>query len=248
MKTHQDNLLEKNRDFYEEIWSSAWLLEAHKYNTWPLVEALLKTHKSPIEIAPGLRPRLPTKGTTFVDISHAAIKTVNSHGGMGTNASISALPFADDTFDLICALDIIEHVEDDQSALAELTRISTDSATLVLSAPLHPDLWTPFDDMVGHYRRYEPNRLITLLEKNEFYVEKSAVFGMKPKSSRLVDVGMWFLKHNPNRAMWWYNRVFPYVAQRQKPLELYEGIIPTDDIAELLIVCSRQKAHPTKRH
>ena len=36
---------------------------------------------------------------------------------------VSSLPFSDGTFDLVCALDIIEHVDDDDSALSELVRV-----------------------------------------------------------------------------------------------------------------------------
>ncbi|MBP8030439.1 MAG: hypothetical protein KAY78_04660, partial [Pseudomonadales bacterium] len=66
-----------------------------------------------------------------------------------------------------------------------------------------------------------------------------AVFGMKPKSSRLVDIGMWFLKHRRKRAMWWYNRVLPFTVRFQKPLQLLSGLMPTDDIAEVFLVCKR---------
>lgn len=242
MTKNNHDLLEKNRHLYDEIWGGGWLLEADQYNTWPLIESLLKEHTSRLEVAPGLRPRLPTRGTTFVDVSQAALDALKKHGGKTACASISHLPFPDQTFDLICALDIIEHVEDDESALTELARVASDGARLILSTPLHPDLWTPFDEFVGHYRRYEPSRILALLEKNGFLVSQSAIFGMKPKSSFIVNLGMWFLKHHPKRAMWWYNRVFPHIARRQAPLELKDGLITMDDIGEIFVICEYRKS------
>lgn len=241
MSSSDSDFFKKNLDVYDGLWSGAWLLEAQHYNTWPLVKSLLPKHRRRIEIAPGLRPRLPTQGTTFVDISHAALGVLKQHKGATIGASICELPFPDSSFDLLCALDIVEHVEDDERAISELSRIAADNATLLLSTPLHPKWWTPFDEFVGHYRRYEPSRLLALLEKNGFTIQQSAIFGMKPKSSRLVNVGMWFLKHQPKRAMWWYNRIFPHIARRQKPLTLMDGVPSMDDIGEIFMVCKRRQ-------
>ncbi|MFX4906866.1 methyltransferase domain-containing protein, partial [Acinetobacter baumannii] len=77
-----------------------------------------------------------------------------------TLAAVTALPFASDTFDLVCALDIIEHVDDEIGALKEITRVARRGGTLLISTPLHPSRWTAFDDFVGHKRRYEPARLL----------------------------------------------------------------------------------------
>ncbi|WP_216825071.1 class I SAM-dependent methyltransferase [Agarilytica rhodophyticola] len=233
------NLLEKNRQVYDSLWDGAWLLEAHHYNTWPLVNSLLSQHSRRLEVAPGLRPRLPIDNTHFVDISFAALDTLKQNGGKTSIASICNLPFENNSFDLICALDIIEHVEDDEAAISELSRVAADETTLLLSTPLHEKWWTPFDDFVGHYRRYEPSHLIKLLKDNGFEVQKSAIFGMKPKSSRITDIGMWFLKNDSKRAMWWYNRIFPYVARRQKPLDLMDGLPNMNDIGEIFLVCKK---------
>lgn len=244
MTTNNNEIVQKNRHLYDGLWGGAWLLEAQHFNTWPLVEGLLKKHQRRVEIAPGLRPRLPTQGTSFVDISQAALGILKQHGGHTTKASICDLPFSSKSFDLVCALDIVEHVEDDEGAFSELSRIITEGGTLLLSTPLHQQWWTQFDEFVGHYRRYEPSRLKELLHKYGFEVEQSAVFGMKPKSSKLTDLGMWFLKHNPTRAMWWYNRVFPHIARRQKPLQLSEGLPAMDEIGEIFMVCKRIKQTP----
>ena len=70
---------------------------------------------------------------------------------------IGSLPCANASFDLVCALDILEHVADDDSAMAELARVAAPGASLLISVPLHPEAWTAFDDFVGHCRRYEPD-------------------------------------------------------------------------------------------
>ncbi|MBK8289300.1 MAG: methyltransferase domain-containing protein [Cellvibrionales bacterium] len=232
-------MLDINRAFYNNLWRDALLVEPERFNTWPLVSSLLAAHPRRLEVAPGLRPRLPIHGTQFVDISTPALDKLKARGGMTDTASISLLPFADGSFDLLCALDIIEHVDDDEGAMAELSRVAADGAVLLVSTPLHAAWWTPFDDFVGHRRRYEPAALVAFLARHGFTVTHSAVFGMKPKSSRLVDIGMWFLKHRRKRAMWWYNRVLPFTVRFQKPLQLLSGLMPTDDIAEVFLVCKR---------
>ena len=111
---------------------------------------------------------------------------------------------------------------------------------LLISTPLHPSRWTPFDDFVGHKRRYEPPCLLAKLAEQQLAVERSAVFGMQPRSSFLLDMGMWWLTHNRERAMWWYNRAFMPIGLRfQKPLELAAGMIPTDSVDEILLVCRK---------
>jgi SAM-dependent methyltransferase len=231
--------LANNRRFYNALWRDALLVEPELFNTWPLVQSLLRPEQRRLEVAPGLRPRLPLAGTWFVDISAPALAKLRARDADTALAPIHALPFADGSFDLLCALDIVEHVDDDEGAMAELARVAASGATLLVSTPLHPALWTDFDEFVGHRRRYEPAQFLALLARHGFEVVQSAAFGMKPKSSRLVDVGMWFLRHQRERAMWWYNRVLPYSARRQKPLELRQGLLDTEAIGEVLLVCRR---------
>ena len=234
------DLLDKNRRFYDMLWSGASLVEPQRFNTWPLVQSLLPTSARRLEVAPGLRPRLPLEGTQFVDISAPALAKLGARGAQVVLSEVTSLPFADGAFDLVCALDIIEHVDDGDGALSELSRVAKSGAALLISAPLHPSLWTSFDDFVGHKRRYEPPHLLAKLAQHHLLVERSAVFGMQPRSSRLVDVGMWWLLHHRELAMWWYNRVFMQLGLWfQKELRLAPGMIATDAVDEILLVCRR---------
>jgi SAM-dependent methyltransferase len=233
-------LLDANRAFYDPLWRDAQLVSPERFNTWPLVSELVARSSRRLEVAPGLRPRLPIEGTQFVDISTQALSRLADKGGHTVLAPIGALPFPDHSFDLVCALDIVEHVDDDDAALSELARVAAPGATLLLSVPLHPAQWTAFDDFVGHRRRYEPQHLRTKLTGHGFQIEQSAIYGMQPKSSRLLDLGMWFLVHRRERAMWWYNKVFmPMGLRFQKPLSLVPGLIDDEQVAEIILVCRK---------
>lgn len=234
------DLLEANRRFYDPLWRDAHLVEPERFNTWPLVCSLISPSRPRLEVAPGLRPRLPLTETYFVDSSEPAITKLRDRGATAVLGLVSSLPFPDGTFDLVCALDIIEHVDDDDSVFSELSRVAAPGAVFLLSVPLHPSHWTPFDDFVGHRRRYEPERLLAKLRENSFTVEQSAIYGMKPKSSRLLDLGMWFLTHRRKKAMWWYSYVFmPLGVRFQKKLALSPNMINTEMVSEVLLVCRK---------
>lgn len=237
----ESELLEKNRSYYDRLWSDARLVEPQRFNTWPLVQSLVRTAVQRLEVAPGLRPRLPLEGTQFLDISAPAVAKLSGRGAQVVLGKVTHLPFADSSFDLVCAFDIIEHVDDDDGALSEVSRTVRPGGVILTSVPLHPALWTPFDDLVGHKRRYEPPQLLSKLARHHLTVERSAVFGMQPRSSLLVDFGMRWLLKDRERAMWWYNRVIMQLGLLlQKKLRLESGMIATDRVDEILLVCRKQ--------
>jgi SAM-dependent methyltransferase len=241
-------LIRTNRGFYESLWSQAKLIGPERFNTWPLLRELAGAAPRRLEVAPGLRPRLPLQDTCFVDLSHAALRQLHASGATAVHGMIGALPCADASFDLICALDILEHVADDDSALAELARVAAPGASVLLSVPLHPEAWTAFDEFVGHCRRYEPAQIVARLAARGFTIERSAIYGMQPKSSRLLDLGQWCLIHRREHAMWWYNRVFmPLGLYFQKPLQWRDGLGETNGVDELLLRCRYQPA-PAPSH
>lgn len=236
---------EANRQFYDPLWSDARLIDPHRFNTWPIVTSLISSNPR-LEVAPGLRPRLPLEGTHFVDMSAPAVAKLRARGANALLGLVSALPFPDNTFDLVCAFDIVEHVDDEDGAWSELSRVTAPGGALLVSVPLHPSRWTPFDDFVGHRRRYEPSQLISKLGEYGFSVEQSAVYGMRPRNSRLVDKGMWYLQHRRERAMWWYNRVFmPLGIYFQKKLAFSTGMLDASNVDEVLLVC-RKNAEPAR--
>ncbi len=236
----RDTALARNRRFYDGLWSGARLLDPARFNTWDLVKVLARDARDRLEIAPGLRPRLPLADTQFLDVSLSALARLRAENARAALGTITALPFADARFDLICACDVVEHVEDDRAAFAELARVARPGGMLLLSVPLHPCSWTAFDEIVGHCRRYEPSLLTGALTQAGFSVQRSATFGMKPRSPRLVAAGMWFLRNQPVRAMWWYDRVLmPLALLLQRKLDWRDGFPDPDRTDTVLLLCRR---------
>lgn len=230
-----------NRRFYDGLWSGARLVSPERFNTWPLISSLVPESPRRLEVGPGKRPRLPLNGTHFADISQPAVNALTEQGGIASLAGITDLPYDDSSFDLVCALDIVEHVEDDEAAIAELARVAAPGARVLLSTPLHPEYWSPFDDLVGHFRRYPPKELVSLLDRHGLTIEQSAIFGMKPRSTRLSRLGLWFLRNDRFVALRVYNRVLmPLGLRLQKPLTLHNGLADTDGVDEIFLVCRRK--------
>lgn len=70
------------------------------------------------------------------------------------NGSILDLPFDDEQFDLVCAFDVIEHVVDDHSAVAEMRRVCQKGGVMCVTVPAFMFLWSEHDVINHHYRRY----------------------------------------------------------------------------------------------
>jgi SAM-dependent methyltransferase len=64
------------------------------------------------------------------------------------------VPFEEGTFDLVAALDVLEHVEDDVNSLAALVRLAKPGAAIIVTVPAHQVLWGSHDRRLHHVRRY----------------------------------------------------------------------------------------------
>lgn len=74
-------------------------------------------------------------------------------------ADVRRLPVASDACDWVVALDVLEHLDDDRAALAELHRVTRPGGRLLVSVPAFPHLWSAQDEAAGHRRRYRVSTL-----------------------------------------------------------------------------------------
>lgn len=73
---------------------------------------------------------------------------------------------ATEAFDTILYIDVLEHIEDDLNEVKAASERLKDGGFLVILAPAHQQLYTPFDAKIGHYRRYNKRSLSALIPKN----------------------------------------------------------------------------------
>jgi SAM-dependent methyltransferase len=87
-------------------------------------------------------------------------------------ASGDKLPFKEGMFDVVCALDVLEHIEDDIAVMKDLCRIMVPTGYFILTVPAFQALWSMHDVAAHHMRRYSRLELLEKLEKCGFEVSK----------------------------------------------------------------------------
>ena len=98
------------------------------------------------------------------------------------------LPGSVAPFDAVLALDVIEHLDDDRQALARLAQLTRPhGGIVVISVPAQPDLFSEFDEVQGHRRRYLPDTLRSAFEGTGLELE--SVFWWAPGSSPSCEGG-----------------------------------------------------------
>jgi len=88
-------------------------------------------------------------------------------------AKVEQLPFKDACVSEVTALDILEHIEREQLALKEITRILSTDGHFLLTVPAFTWLWSGHDDTLHHVRRYSHRQLIKVLEQY-FHILRSS--------------------------------------------------------------------------
>jgi SAM-dependent methyltransferase len=77
------------------------------------------------------------------------------------------IPFEKE-FDAVCALDVLEHINDDGAVLSEIFKALRPGGVIVLTVPQHDFLWSPADDYARHKRRYSRSGLIQKVQAAGF--------------------------------------------------------------------------------
>jgi SAM-dependent methyltransferase len=87
-----------------------------------------------------------------------AVERICPRGGRIVRGTSDDLP-AGSTFDLVCAFEVLEHLEQDEDALSKWVDLVRPGGHLLLSVPAFQERYGPSDTYAGHIRRYEPGDL-----------------------------------------------------------------------------------------
>jgi SAM-dependent methyltransferase len=83
-------------------------------------------------------------------------------------------------YDLILMLDVLEHIEDDRAALAKVRELLASGGHLVLTVPAHMWLWSEFDAVNHHHRRYTRRPLVDLMRGADLSVVSARYYYFWP--------------------------------------------------------------------
>jgi SAM-dependent methyltransferase len=110
-----------------------------------------------------------------VDVSEEAVAFCHARGFDHVRHAVAeALPFADGSFELVTALDVIEHLDDDVAGLKEMMRVLRPGGRVLLFVPAFMFLWGVQDDVSHHRRRYTLPELKKAVLKAGFRIERAS--------------------------------------------------------------------------
>lgn len=110
-----------------------------------------------------------------VDISQQAIDFCHERGLDTVKlGAIEHLPYENNSFEIVTALDVIEHLDDDVGGLREIRRVLRPDGRVLVFVPAFMFLWGVQDDVSHHRRRYTLSRLLRAVEEAGFAVEWSS--------------------------------------------------------------------------
>jgi SAM-dependent methyltransferase len=114
---------------------------------------------------------------TGVELSPASAALARARqAGEVYEGSVLEMPFPDGSFDLAVSLDVIEHLEDDLSALRELRRAVAPGGALLLTVPAYQWLWSGHDVINHHHRRYTRRSLQRVAEQAGWHQVRTTYF------------------------------------------------------------------------
>ena len=123
----------------------------------------------------------------YYDIAKLPLKQyIRDKKGHPLRGDLIQLPYKDESFDFISALDVLEHIKDDDLAVSEISRVLKKNGMVVITVPHSMKYYTQQDRLIGHYRRYEIKQIISLFKK--FKLKNLKTFGVYGRLMRIADI------------------------------------------------------------
>ncbi len=173
----KDSLAQEYRESDHWFFRARRKLFGHVLDRW----LVLPQDARVLDLGPGSGVNVPVlleRGRlAIVDVSDLSLRDCGAKGARDlVHADATRPPFRSASLDLVCALDILEHLDDDTHALDEIHRILKPGGALFLSVPAWMLLWGRQDVLSEHKRRYRRVPLATLVRGAGFELERLSYF------------------------------------------------------------------------
>ncbi|MHA8050764.1 class I SAM-dependent methyltransferase [Aquirufa sp. ROCK-SH2] len=160
--------------YYFDLERNHWWFQARNKIIFDQINDIYQVQKRPLKIlnvgvATGATSELLSNfGTvTSVEYDQDCIDFVTTKIDLPIfQGDICALDFPENTFDLVCALDVVEHVDNDELAAIELTRVCKHGGSILITVPSFKSLWGEHDVINHHFKRYKSAELLELFKNH----------------------------------------------------------------------------------
>ncbi|MDD3648418.1 MAG: class I SAM-dependent methyltransferase [Candidatus Dojkabacteria bacterium] len=233
-----------NEKLYNELWKIKKVRSHTFWITWDKFKDLIPV-KNPklLDIGCGIRPRIPIKGSYFLDLSKPALKTLAYYGGICRHGDATDLPYDDNFFDLVNAAEVFEHIENDHKAAQEVFRVLKPGGIFCISVPMSMKYWTKFDTKVNHVRRYEANELYDLIIREGFVI-KWYLINNPAKSPLYKNFASKFLSTFPDisvkieeKALLPFTKLIEKIRKPQWQTENF--VFNLEDASGVIVICQK---------
>ena len=170
---------EKIYNMVYEVEGSQWWYRVRRQLVKDLISKYANKTTTILDIGCGpglLLSELQNNGREIfgVDLSPIALEFCKKRGLKNVSlADAGALPFSDNTFDVVLLLDMLEHVQDDSGVLREARRVLKSEGIVIIFVPCFNFLWTKNDEISHHYRRYTLPELTNKISSNFTILRKT---------------------------------------------------------------------------
>jgi SAM-dependent methyltransferase len=140
------------------------------------------------------------------------------------------------SFDTIIAINVIEHIIDDNLAIENCSKLLKNHGRLIIMVPSYQILYNGFDKSLGHYKRYTLKSASDILVSNSFRIIHRQYFNF-------IGLLGWFVSGNiqknrsiPHNQMKFYNRFVPL-------FKLFDKLILKSSGLSTLVVGEKSALH-----
>jgi SAM-dependent methyltransferase len=234
----------KNKKLYSRLWRTNKPKSHTFWASWNKYKELIpKKDPKLLDIGCGIRPRIPIKGSYFLDLSNSALEILEANGGICNCGDATSLPYGDQFFDLVNASELLEHIDEDEKAISEVARVLKKRGHFTLSVPLQMRYWTHFDKKVNHVRRYEPKELYDKIKNGGFNV-RSFYINNPSKSPLFKNLAAFILSAFPHLGLFVEEHITLPIAEgvqrARKRMWHKDGFLEKlEDASGVIVICQK---------